>query len=225
MKPGSEVTLIVCCVLPVVCTVSSGFWIPSCSWRGPRQVAHRHAPRLQPGLAALQSPAPRLAVQRQQVPLAALQPEQEGGAHRQHEPRAPLALRAVGDGRAARAPVARRPPIAASGDAPFPRPAGPGGGLSGGGEGEPPSVRRHPLGGPSSRPAGASGGAGAGKGRCSGPALTLGSAASDPACSTSLVHELDVTMFVFLPLVYLIRDRRHETRLKTQDYTYTMFIQ
>lgn len=133
-----------------------------CSWGGPRQVTYRNAPGLQPVLPALQSPALCLVVQWQQVPLSALQPEPQDRAHWQHESWASLPLRPVGDGRAGRAPVSRCPSLTATFHA-SPRTAGSGGGLSGGGEGEPPSVWRHPLGGAASWPAGAVGRAGAGE--------------------------------------------------------------
>lgn len=136
----------------------------ACSWRGPGQVAHGDAPGLQPVAAALQSPTHflLLLVQRQQVPLAALQPEQEDGARGQHEPRPPVTVRSVGDGGAARAHVPGGPALAAAHHAPQGT-AGPGGGLPGGGEGEPATVRGHPLGGPASGAARASGRPGAGE--------------------------------------------------------------
>lgn len=149
-------------VSTITVNCSTRFWFLPCSWGGPRQVPYRDTAWLQPVLPALQGPALDLTVQRQQVPLAALQPEQEDRAHWQHEPWASVAFCPVGDGRAARAAVTGRPSLTASFDA-APRTAGSGGGLSGGGQGEPPSVWCHPLGGPSSWPAGAFGRAGAGQ--------------------------------------------------------------
>lgn len=82
--------------------INISLFSPPASGRRPSQVPDGNAPRLQPGLATSPSPAHcPVTVQWQQVSLAALQPESQERPQWEHEPWAALAIRPVGDGRAA----------------------------------------------------------------------------------------------------------------------------